>query len=127
MAGKNITLSSFNPLDISTAGTTVEEEVLNIDFNSINDAKSVSIQCDWSNFDATDGIIIAYIATNSDAAYINANSDETTDNATQKTIDSAAGSHLFVFAPADFVKLKMSFAKGANTTGSLTITVHATF
>lgn len=128
MKGISRPLTSFTNLNLATAAATVEQTIDQIGNELLLSAETVCVKIKWADVTGTNnGVAICYIERASNTGFNNENTDETSDNPTQRTLSGAAGDTEIFLAPANLNRIKISFAKGTITGGTLNISVNAQF
>jgi hypothetical protein len=115
-------------IDLATADATTTVVIEKIESEYILNAEYVSIKIDWANITGTNnGVLYAKKRLGKTDAFLNENTDETSDNPTQRTLSGTAGSKSINFFPWDGQALQLSFAKGTITGGTILVNVVAKF
>ena len=128
MKGISASLATFTDLNLATAAATTEKIVHQMGTERLINAETVCVKIKWADVTGTNnGVAICYIERASNTGFCNENPDETSDNPTQRTLSGAAGDAEIFLAPANLKRIKISFAKGTITGGTLNISVTAQF
>ena len=95
--------------------------------DKIATAERITVQIDWAGLDAADAVFMVKTRVYDGLAFVNEQSDETESNATQVTMVTAAGSHIFHLTPANYQALQLFLDQNSITEGSVSVGVSIKF
>lgn len=97
--------------------------------NSLNikNAERITIQVDWASLNALDSVFKVETRCDNELGWVNENTDESSDNPTQKTLATAVGSKIFHLVPANWQGLNLVFDRNSVTVGTISVSVIVKF
>lgn len=110
-------------VDVADLTADVLHEIEAIDNKKIAEAERITIQIDWADLSHTNAVFFVKTRVDNELSWVNEQSDEDESNATQKTLGTAAGSHIFHFVPANYQGLLLNLDRNSIVTGSVSVSV----
>ncbi len=92
----------------------------NSDTWDVTDLKEGSMQISWSGADATDGVLVPQVS-NDNIVW-----DDADSTPPSVTVGAATGSHMWSFREFPFRYVRLNFAAGTNTAGSVQVRTFGT-